>query len=68
MEHFAKSILHTVMSSACSSRSKRVDFVCDTYPDISIKNLERNNRALGGSTVVKILGPNQKVQIVAIKF
>lgn len=59
----AESILHAVVSSVCSSRSKRVDFVCDTYPDISIKNLERNNRALGlgGSTVVKILGPNQKV-------
>jgi hypothetical protein len=26
-----------------NSKSKRVDFVCDTYPDISIKNMERSS-------------------------
>ena len=41
----------------------RVDFVTDTYPELSIKNLERSKRAAGGSYAVKIAacpqsGPN----------
>ena len=35
--------------------------ICDSYPDVSIKNLERNKRASGGGTIIKILGPKQRL-------
>ena len=63
-----ESILTRILSSAVNSKSCRVDFVCDTYPDISIKNLERSERADAGSTVVMILGPQQKVPRQFKKF
>ena len=62
----AESILSRIISSAISSKSKRVDFVCDTYPDISIKNLERSIRADAGSTTIMILGPQQKVKAIKL--
>ena len=48
---FVESILTRILSSAVNLKSSRVDFVCDTYPDISIKNLERSERADAGSTI-----------------
>ena len=63
-----ESILTRILSSAVNSKSSRVDFVCDTYPDISIKNLERNERVDAGSTVIMILGPRQKIPRQFKKF
>jgi hypothetical protein len=42
--------------------------VSDRYPEISIKNLERNKRAESGSTHIKICSPNQKVPQQFKKF
>ena len=53
-------ILGRILSLASNSKSTRVDFVCDTYPEVSIKNMERSSRADEGSTVVRILGADQK--------
>lgn len=61
-------ILKRILALASSSKSTRVDFVCDTYPDISIKNIERSNRAGEGSTLIRILGPHQKVPRQFKKF
>ena len=63
-----ESILGRILSWAVSSKSTRVDFVCDTYPDVSIKNLERSKRADAGSTVIMILGPQQKAPRQFKKF
>lgn len=63
-----ESILTRILSAAAHSKSTRVDFVCDTYPDLSIKNLERSQRADPGSTVIMILGPQQKVPRQFKKF
>lgn len=46
---------------ATFSNSKRVDLVCDRYPDHSIKNLERKKRSKGGKLSVKIYGRQQKI-------
>ena len=40
--------LKRILSLASSLKSTRVDFVCDTYPEISIKDIERSNRASEG--------------------
>lgn len=40
--------------------STRIDFVTDTYPDISIKNAERAKRACHGSVKIRITGPKQR--------
>ena len=39
----------------------RIDFVCDTYPVVSIKNAERCQRAKGGTFIVKNITGKQKV-------
>ena len=61
-------ILGRILSLASNSKSTRVDFVCDTYPEVSIKNMERSSRADEGSTVVRILGADQKVPRQFKKF
>ena len=61
-------LLRRIISHALGGKSTRIDFVCDRYPDVSIKNLERNKRAVGGSTVIKILGPKQRVPKQFKKF
>ena len=53
----ASSILHTVLNVA--KTSKRIDFVCDSYPDLSIKNLERDKRASYGQVITKVTRPSQ---------
>ena len=40
---------------------KRVDFVCDRYPRKSIKNLERDRRAVNGIQLIRIYSDHQKV-------
>jgi len=57
MAELAKLVLSIIMKHTCNNL--RVDFVCDTYPNISIKNVERNSRASVGSIRMKILGGNQ---------
>ena len=42
-----------------TSNEMRVDFVCDTYPDISIKNAERSRRARGDGIRTRILHCDQ---------
>ena len=44
----ALEILARIVQMARYSNSKRVDFVCDRYPDHSIKDLERKKRSQGG--------------------
>lgn len=61
-------VLKRILSLASSLKSTRVDYVCDTYPEISIKDIERSNRASEGSTVIRILGPQQKVPRQFKKF
>ena len=43
------------------SKRKCVDFVCDRYPNESIKNLERDRRAAKGIQLIRIYSDNQKV-------
>ena len=38
----------------------RIDFVCDTYPVVSIKNGERCQRAIGGTLIVNNIAENRK--------
>ena len=45
-------ILTQIIKIAASLRCSQVDFVCDCYPDTSIKNLEREKRAADGAQVV----------------
>ena len=45
-----------------------VDFVCNRYPAVSVKSLERNKRAMSGVTQIRIGGPNQKVPRQFKKF
>ena len=56
-----EAILDQILSSATNSISTRVNFVYDTYSDVSLKNLERSKRANAGSTHVRIFGSQQKV-------
>ena len=42
--------------------------MCDTYSNVSIKNLERSKRAETGSMMIMILGPEQKVPRQFKKF
>ena len=65
---FVEVMLKIILSLASNARSKRVDFLCDVYPDVSIKNIERSNRAGNGSTVIRILSPEQKVPRQFKKF
>ena len=53
-EYMLKLIIRT------SRNAVRVDFVTDTYPELSIKNLERSKRAAGGSYAVKITASAQR--------
>ena len=39
----------------------RTDFVCDTYPVVSIKNAERSPRAKGATLIIKNVTGKQKV-------
>ena len=52
-EYMLKLIIRTARNTV------RVDFVTDTYPELSIKNLERSKRAADGSYAVKITASAQ---------
>eukprot|EP00794_Sanderia_malayensis_P001844 gene1844-2077_t len=65
---FAEIIVELILNCAKASHAARVDFVCDRYPTISIKSLERSKRAESGVTQIRIGGPNQKVPRQFRKF
>ncbi|CAC5415490.1 unnamed protein product [Mytilus coruscus] len=50
-------VLKTIL--LVSKRAPRIDFVTDQYPTISIKNLERDRRSLGGQIITIISRPSQ---------
>ena len=56
----ADSLLQDLMHMTIKCRCLRVDFVCDQYPAQSIKNCERERRAMGGTQVIHITRPDQK--------
>ena len=55
-----KEIANTEHNALMIRNTRRIDFVTDRYPDISIKNRERNRRTAEGSLLVKITGGNQR--------
>ena len=50
----ATDLIVGVVNTAVFSNFKWVNFVCDRYPRQSIKNLERDRRAVGGVQVIRI--------------
>lgn len=57
-EELALAVFHHAVPKR--SIARRVDFVTDRYPEISIKHLERSKRASEGVVKVKITGSAQK--------
>ena len=55
-----KEIANTVLKALMIRDARRIYFVTDRYPDISIKNTERNRTTAEGSLLVKITGGNQR--------
>ena len=64
----AEKVIRIIISSAKKAQGERVDFICDTYPTISIKNAERKKRSMLGATRVRIGSPTQKVPRQFKKF
>ena len=56
----ADTLLQDLMHMAIQCRCLRVDFVCDQYPVQSIKNCERDRRAMGVTQVIHITRPDHK--------
>lgn len=57
----SKQLLVKVVNFALGFKCKRVDFVCDRYPQQSIKSLERNRRSAEDVQKMKIHNMAQKV-------
>ena len=53
-----KEIASTVVKASMITNARRIDFVTDRYPSISIKNTVGNRRATKGLLLVKITGGN----------
>ena len=64
----AERVVRIIISSAKKAQQSRVDFVSDTYPLVSIKNIEREKRSMSGVTRVRIGGATQKVPRQFKKF
>lgn len=64
----ANKLLQTIVRLGMHHKSSRVDFVIDTYPEVSIKGLERSTRASDGVTIVTIYGTEQKLPAQWSKF
>ncbi len=64
----AERVVRIIISSANKPQGSRVDFVSDTYPLVSIKNIERGKRSMSGVTRVRIGGATQKVPRQFKKF
>ena len=54
-------LLTMIVKIANNCHCKRSDFVCGRYPRQSIKNLERNRRAIDGVQKISIYSEHQKV-------
>ena len=57
----ATQLLVKTVNTAVYLKCRRVDFVCDRYPHLSIKDLERDRRAVDGVQVVRLYSEHQKV-------
>lgn len=60
-EELSLNILKNIVTIASKFGSTRIDFVCDRYPEQSIKGSERAKRGSSGSTTIKVFGRSQKV-------
>ena len=58
---FADSVFEFVIKLAQDCRAKRLDFVADHYPALSIKNTERARHTTQGVQRVHIYGQDQKI-------
>ena len=64
----ADQIFDTAIKTGVYHKCLRVDFVIDTYPEFSIKDIEHSVRASDGATVIKIYAAEQKVPTQWKKF
>ena len=56
-------LAESCLKDVCSINAKRIDLVSDRYPEISIKNAERQSRAATtGTLVTRIVSAEQKVE------
>ena len=55
-----REIVSTVFKALMITNARRIDFVTDRYPDISIHNTGGNRTAAEGSLLVKSTGRNQR--------
>lgn len=67
-KQLAQMILEMIVKIMLLYNSNRVDFVTDSYPDLSIKNCERNRRAAAGYQRIKIFSGDQKTPTQWKKF
>ena len=56
----AVTILKNIITLASKFGCRRIDVVCDRYPDQSIKGAERLSRGSAGAAVIDIYGETQK--------
>ena len=54
-------ILNSITQIALQFESRRIDFVCDRYPEDSTEESERAKRGSTGSTIVRVIGKAQKI-------
>ena len=64
----AERIVCIIINLVKKAQGNRVDFVSDTYPLISIKNIEREKRSMSGVTRIRIGSATQKVPRQFKKF
>ena len=61
MGQLADKVLKQLVCLACSNESTVIHFVTDRYPEVSIKNAERQHRAASGSQKIHISKPDQLI-------
>ena len=64
----AEQLFDSIIKLGVYHKCLRVDFVIDTYPEVSIKGIEHSLRASDGATIIKIYGPEQKIPTQWKKF
>jgi hypothetical protein len=67
-KELAQMILEMIVKIMLLYKSNRVDFVTDRYPDLSIKNCERNRGAAAGYQRIEIFSGDQKTPTQWKKF
>lgn len=63
-----ESILQYVVKLALQHKCSQIDFVTDQYSEMSIKNLQRSQRAVGVTRQMQIYGRDQKTPTQWKKF